>query len=187
MSEIYFFSDDFYFMMGMQEACRNSIIKYTCITTIDQMHIIDEKLHSSNYKDVFIFSFEKKNFMDYILKIDERRIYKFIIIINAPMSTPGVNIGNWLVISKYNGLVEIERAVTTHVTYQPSFRRFHFTVREEYIWFLLRGGKTVYEIAHYLKLSPEIVYAERRVIVKKIGFQIENELLYLKFGHIYND
>lgn len=76
------FSDDVYLMMGMQEACRGHI----------QMHVINEKLSSSSNKDVFIFSFEKMNFMDYILKIDEQRIYKFIVIINTPMNTSEVKL-----------------------------------------------------------------------------------------------
>ena len=187
MSGVYFFSDDVYFMLGMQKACRKNIIECTRITGVDQMHIVDEKLNTSSYNDVFIFSFEKKNIIDYILNIDKKRMYKFIIVINTPMNIPSINIGNWLVISKYHSLVEIERAVATHVTYQPSFRRFHFTVREEYIWFLLKRGKTVCEIAHSLKLPSAIVCAERKEIIRKIAFQIESEFLYLKFGHIYND
>jgi len=182
MSGVYFFSDDVYFMMGMQEACRDNITECACVTTIDHMHIIDEKLSSSSDSDVFIFSFEKKDLMDYILKIDEQRVCKFIVIINASMNTSEVSIGNWLIVSKYNKLLEIERTVAKHVTYQPSPRRFRFTAREEYIWSLLKSGKTVYEIAHYLELSPEMIYAERRTIVKKFCFQMESEFLYLKFG-----
>jgi DNA-binding CsgD family transcriptional regulator len=174
-------------MLGMQKACRNNMVECTLITTVDQMHVVDEKLNASNYNDVFIFSFERKNIIDYILKIDERRVCKFIIIINTPVNAPGINIGNWLVISKSNSLVEIERAVATHITYQPSFRRFHFTAREEYIWLLLKRGKTVCEIAHSLKLSTVIVSDERKAIIRKIWFQRESEFLYLKFGHIYND
>ncbi|WP_299998998.1 hypothetical protein [uncultured Cedecea sp.] len=175
-------------MMGMQEACRGHIIECACITSVDQMHVIDEKLSSSSNKDVFIFSFEKKNLMDYILKIDEQRIYKFIVIINTPMNISEVRVGNWLIVSKYNSLIEIERTVAKHVTYHPSPRRFRFTAHEEYIWSLLKSGKTVYEIAHSLELSPETLCAERRAIVKKFCLQMQNEFLYLKFGpYIYND
>lgn len=186
MSKVYFFSDDFYFLTGMQESCKDRITEYTFITTTDKTHIVEEKINASNYDDVFIFSFANKVLLNQFLEIDRRRMFKFIIIINTPMSAPKINIGNWLVISKFNNYVEIEQAVAAQIVYQPSARRFYFTPREEYVWSLLRRGKSIHEIARYLNLSPKTVYAERGKSLRKISFERGNELVYLKYGHIFH-
>ena len=186
MSRIYFFSDDFYFLTGMKESYKDRTTEYTFITTTDTMHIVEEKINSSNYDDVFIFSFENKSFLNKILEIDRRRVFKFIIIINTPISAPKIHIGNWLVISKFKSFIEIEQAVAVQIVHQPSERRFYFTAREEYVWSLLRRGKSIYEIASYLNLSPKTVYAERGKTLKKISFERGNELIYLKYGHIFH-
>jgi len=186
MSRVNFFSDDFYFLTGMQESCKDSSIEYTFITTVDKAHIVEEKIKSSNYDDVFIFSFQNKILLNQILKLDRRRMFKFIIIINTPMCTPRVNIGNWLVVSKFNSLVEFEQAIAAQVVCQPSVRLFYFTARQEYLWSLLRRGKSIHEIARYLNLSPKTVYAERDKTLRKISFKRGNELVYLKYGHIFH-
>lgn len=186
MSKVYFFSDDFYFLTGMQESCKARAIEYTYITTLDKMHMVEEKINASRYDDVFIFSFENKSLLAQVLKIDRRRMFKFIIIINTPMSAQTINIGNWLVISKFNHFIEVDRAVAIQIGYQPSTRFFSFTAREEYVWSLLRRGKSIHEIARYLNLSPKTVYAERGKTLRKISFKRANELIYLKYGSIFH-
>jgi len=186
MSNVYFFSDDFYFLKGMQESCQEQAIEYTFITTKEKMHILEEKINASRYSDVFVFSFDNKEFLTQILKLDRRRMFKFLIIINTPMSAPSINIGNWSVISKFNSFVEIDRAVVMQVVHQPSTRTFSFTDREEHVWSLLRCGKSIPEIARYLNLSPKTIYAERGRSLRKLSFERGNELIYLKYGHIFH-
>lgn len=186
MSRVYFFSDDYYFLTGMQESCKERAIEYTFITTVDKTHLVEEKINASRYDDVFIFSFENKALLNEVLKADRRRMFKFIIIINTPMSAPKINVGNWLVISKFNSFAEIEQAMAAQIVNQPSTRHFFFTAREEYVWSLLRRGKSIHEIAHYLNLSPKTVYADRGRTIKKISFKRANELVYLSYGHIFH-
>lgn len=186
MSKVKFFSDDFYFLTGMQASGKDNDTEYTFITTVNEAHIVEEKIKSSHYDNVFIFSFQNKMLLNEILKLDRRRMFKFIIIINTPMCTPRVNIGNWLVVSKFNTLVEIEQAITAQFICQPSGKPFYFTARQEYLWSLLRRGISIHEISRYLNLSPKTVYAERDRALRKISFKRENELVYLKYGHIFH-
>lgn len=186
MSRVYFFSDDFYFLTGMKESCKERFIKYSLITTIDKTHIIEEKVNTSRYDDVFVFSFENKYLLSEVLKKDRGRTFRFIIIINTPLSTKNISIGNWLVMSKFDSFIEMNLAMSVQTDYQPSDRVFLFTAREEYIWSLLRRGNYIHEIARYLKLSPKTVYAARVNILRKIGFKRKNELIYLKYGNIFH-
>lgn len=186
MSKVHFFSDDFYFFTGMKESYKGRSIDFTFITGEDTINTMKEKINASSYDDVFIFSFEDDFFLAQALKMDRKKMLNFIFIINTPMSAKNINIGNWLVISKFDDLIGIENAVILQSNFKLTTRDFYFSAREEYVWSLLRGGKSIDEIADHLNLSPKTVYAERGRVVKKISFKRSNELVYLKYGSIFH-
>lgn len=186
MSGLHFFSDDFFFLNGMGEYYESRRLSFDFINTSGNFDAIKDKVDLSCCRDVFVFSFECKDLFRELLTLDRERICNFVVIIDTPMSIPWVRIGNWFVTSKFSRFSEIDQAINQNRMHQAERGPLIFTDREKAVWTLLRGGKTINEIARYFRLSPKTVYAFRSTALRKIRFERRNELAYIKYGRVFH-
>jgi DNA-binding CsgD family transcriptional regulator len=186
MSGLHFFSDDFFFLNGMGEHYKSRCSSFEFINTCGNIDSIKDKIDLSCSRDIFVFSFECKDLFRELLMLDGDRVCNFVVIIDTPMSIPWVRIGNWFVTSKFSSFSDIDQAINQNRTHLTERGPLFFTEREKAVWTLLRGGKTINEIARYFRLSPKTVYAFRSTALRKIRFERRNELAYIKYGRVFH-